>query len=62
MIYKIYQLGSKMIVQKRKSIPNIEVHNFKFEEVNLMSIIFRVFTFLIHKKTYLKMFHNVSNK
>ncbi|CAK65507.1 unnamed protein product (macronuclear) [Paramecium tetraurelia] len=31
-IYKIYQLGSKMIVQKRKSIPNIEIHNFKFEE------------------------------
>ncbi|CAD8208594.1 unnamed protein product [Paramecium pentaurelia] len=31
-IYKIYQLGSKMIVQKRKSIPNIEINNFKFEE------------------------------
>ncbi|CAD8119683.1 unnamed protein product [Paramecium sonneborni] len=31
-IYKIYQLGDKMIVQKRKSIPNIEINNFKFEE------------------------------
>ncbi|CAD8206195.1 unnamed protein product [Paramecium octaurelia] len=31
-IYKIYQLGSKMIVQKRKSIPNIEINNFKFDE------------------------------
>ncbi|CAD8108498.1 unnamed protein product [Paramecium primaurelia] len=31
-IYKIYQLGSKVIVQKRKSIPNIEINNFKFEE------------------------------
>ena len=30
MIYKIYNLGNDLIIQKRRSIPNVEINNFKF--------------------------------
>jgi len=51
-----------VIVQKRKSIPNIEINNFKFDEVTMIFIVFRVSIFLTHKKTCLKMFQSVLNK
>lgn len=36
-IYKMYSLGRELIIQKRKSIPDIEVENFQFDEVRAKS-------------------------
>jgi hypothetical protein len=37
LIYKIYCLGKTVMTQKRPSIPNITVDNFKFKEVGGVS-------------------------